>query len=82
MADFIILTKEAKKVAVGKENRPRPPRTYQGIFFTEVGAVTGHNGLHSGAAISLLIPIPVHPALARTKGAGLQNFLRLRYAIF
>jgi hypothetical protein len=70
MADLIILAEKAQKVTVRKKNRPRPSGTYQRIFFAEMGAVTGYDGLYPRAAISFLVNTPVHPAFTRTKAAG------------
>jgi len=72
MADLIILTEEAKKIAVGEKNRPRTALSHQRFFFSKMRATTRKDCESSGAAIACLIFQPVHPAIPRAEAAGLQ----------
>jgi hypothetical protein len=73
MADLIILTEEAKKVAMGEKNRPRTARSHQGLFLSKMRAIAGKDRKPSGAAIAFLIFQAVRPAIPRAKTAGPQN---------
>jgi hypothetical protein len=72
MADLIILTEEAKKIAMGKKNRPRTAGSHQGLFLSKMRAIAGKDRQPSGAAKAFLIFQAVHPAIPRAEAAGLQ----------
>lgn len=72
MADLIILTEEAKKVAMCEKNRPRSPRSHQRIFLPEMRPKAGNDRKPPGATITFLIFQAVHPAIPRAEAAGLQ----------
>jgi hypothetical protein len=81
MANIIILTKIASKVAVGKKYRSRTMVTHQWRLLPKVGIIAGHHRFVSGAAIPGACGCAVHPALAGAQraiqqaGPGLFDFM-------
>jgi hypothetical protein len=73
MADFVILTEEAQKVAMGEEDRSRSIDSNERVFFAKMRAVTRYYGPYPCTTVPRFISGAVDLTVARAKVAGSQN---------
>ena len=77
MADIVILTKAAVKIAVCKEDRSGTPASHERGLFSKVGTVTGNDGPSTGPAEPLFSFEAVHSAFPWAQHAGSQSLLQM-----
>jgi hypothetical protein len=78
VADFKVLAKQTKKVAMAEKDRPRPPRSNKRVLLSKMRGIPGKDRISAGAAISLLAFQTVYAAVPWTQRAGLQKMKGLR----
>jgi hypothetical protein len=75
MADLIILTKKAAKIAGGEKKRSRSPCTGKRRFLSVVRQSLGQTHVFSQAADAFFTIQAIHTALMRAKAARTQQII-------